>query len=30
MTDKTVIIVTHRPKALEITDKIITFKPKDE
>ena len=30
MTDKTVIIVTHRPKALDITDKIITFKPKDE
>jgi ATP-binding cassette subfamily B protein len=30
MTDKTVIIVTHRPKALEITDKIITFKPKEE
>lgn len=25
MTDKTVIIVTHRPKALEITDKIIHF-----
>ena len=30
MTDKTVIIVTHRPKALDITDKIITFKPKEE
>ena len=30
MTDKTVIIVTHRPKALEITDKIIHFNPKDE
>lgn len=30
MTDKTVIIVTHRPKALEITDKIITFKPNEE
>lgn len=30
MTDKTVIIVTHRPKALEITDKVITFKPKEE
>ena len=30
MTDKTVIIVTHRPKALEITDKIIHFKPKEE
>ncbi len=25
MTDKTVIIVTHRPAALDITDKIITF-----
>ena len=25
MTDKTVIIVTHRPKALEICDKIITM-----
>ena len=30
MTDKTVIIVTHRPKALDITDKIIYFNPKDE
>ena len=30
MTDKTVIIVTHRPAALEITDKIITFKPNEE
>lgn len=30
MTDKTVIIVTHRPAALEITDKIINFKPNDE
>lgn len=30
MTDKTVIIVTHRPAALEITDKIIHFKPKEE
>lgn len=27
MTDKTVIIVTHRPKALEITDTIIHFTP---
>ena len=30
MTDKTVIIVTHRPKALEITDKIIQFTPSDD
>lgn len=30
MTDKTVIIVTHRPKALEITDKIIHFEPNDK
>lgn len=30
MTDKTVIIVTHRPAALEITDKIIHFKPTEE
>ena len=30
MTDKTVIIVTHRPAALEITDKIISFKPNEE
>ena len=30
MTDKTVIIVTHRPAALEITDKIIHFNPKEE
>lgn len=30
MTDKTVIIVTHRPAALDITDKIITFKPIEE
>jgi ATP-binding cassette subfamily B protein len=30
MTDKTVIIVTHRPAALEITDKIITFKPNED
>lgn len=30
MTDKTVIIVTHRPAALEITDKIITFNPDEE
>ena len=30
MTDKTVIIVTHRPKALEITDKIIHFNPEAE
>lgn len=30
MTDKTVIIVTHRPAALEITDKIITFEPNKE
>ncbi len=29
MTDKTVIIVTHRPAALDITDKIITFKPNE-
>ena len=27
MTDKTVIIVTHRPAALEICDKIIEFEP---
>lgn len=27
MTDKTVIIVTHRPAALDITDKIINFNP---
>lgn len=30
MTDKTVIIVTHRPAALEITDKIIHFTPVEE
>lgn len=30
MTDKTVIIVTHRPKALDITDKIIYFTPPEE
>lgn len=30
MTDKTVIIVTHRPKALDITDKIIHFTPPEE
>lgn len=30
MTDKTVIIVTHRPAALDITDKIITFKPDED
>jgi len=30
MTDKTVIIVTHRPAALDITDKIIHFTPQDE
>lgn len=30
MTDKTVIIVTHRPAALDITDKIITFAPNAE
>lgn len=30
MTDKTVIIVTHRPAALEITDQIIHFKPVEE
>ena len=30
MTDKTVIIVTHRPAALDITDKIITFNPDEE
>lgn len=30
MTDKTVVIITHRPAALEITDKIITFTPDEE
>ena len=25
MTDKTVLIVTHRPQALEICDKVINF-----
>jgi ATP-binding cassette subfamily B protein len=30
MTDKTVIIVTHRPAALDITDQIITFNPNEE
>ena len=30
MTDKTVIIITHRPAALEITDQIITFTPNEE
>ena len=30
MTDKTVIIVTHRPAALDITDKIIHFTPNEE
>lgn len=30
MTDKTVIIVTHRPKALDITDMIIHFTPPEE
>ncbi len=30
MTDKTVIIVTHRPAALDITDKIIHFEPTEE
>lgn len=30
MTDKTVIIVTHRPAALDITDKIIHFEPEEE
>lgn len=30
MTDKTVIIVTHRPAALDITDKIIRFDPTEE
>ncbi|MBQ3215930.1 MAG: ABC transporter ATP-binding protein [Oscillospiraceae bacterium] len=30
MTDKTVIIVTHRPAALDITDKIIHFNPDEE
>jgi ATP-binding cassette subfamily B protein len=30
MTDKTVVIVTHRPAALDITDKIITFEPNKE
>lgn len=29
MTDKTVIIVTHRPAALDITDKIIHFEPNE-
>ena len=30
MTDKTVIIVTHRPAALDITDKIIHFTPVED
>ena len=30
MTDKTVIIVTHRPAALSITDQIIRFDPEEE
>lgn len=30
MTDKTVMIVTHRPKALEITDKTVYFNPDEE
>jgi ATP-binding cassette subfamily B protein len=30
MTDKTVVIITHRPAALDITDKIITFTPDEE
>lgn len=30
MTDQTVIIVTHRPAALDITDKIIHFTPHDD
>lgn len=30
MTDKTVVIVTHRPAALDITDKIIQFTPPEE
>lgn len=30
MTDKTVILVTHRPAALEIADKIIRFDPEEE
>lgn len=30
MTDKTVILVTHRPAALEIVDKIIRFDPEEE
>ncbi len=30
MTDKTVVIVTHRPAALDITDKIIHFTPNEE
>ena len=30
MTDKTVLIVTHRPAALDITDKIIHFTPNEE
>ena len=30
MTDKTVILVTHRPAALEIVDKVIRFEPEEE
>lgn len=30
MTDKTVILVTHRPAALEIVDKVIRFDPEEE
>ena len=30
MTDRTVIIVTHRPAALEITDRVIRFRPAQE
>lgn len=30
MTDKTVIIVTHRPAALDITDKVINFVPTED
>ncbi len=30
MTDKTVIIVTHRPAALEITDQVIHFAPNEK
>lgn len=30
MTDKTVILVTHRPAALDIVDKVIRFQPEEE